>query len=587
MIPLKSRRLYFAAFVIVAVTVLASGNSTGTASAAQAASVPKNLKFDPIVSGLNDPLFVTHAGDGSNRVFIVQREGQILIYKNGALNTAPFLDISGLVNSTGGEQGLLGLAFDPDYGTNGRFFVVYTVTQNNAVKLARYTVSNSDPDLANPNGTVLLTIDKPAANHNGGMIAFGPDGYLYMAVGDGGGAGDQNNNGQNKNTLLGKILRLDVSGATYTAPATNPFFGQAGARDEIWAYGLRNPWRFSFDRATDDLYIGDVGQNTMEEIDFQPAASNGGENYGWRILEGSLCFNPSNCTPPADYVAPVAVYPHGANDSNGCSVTGGYVYRGSQFAALVGNYLYGDFCEGKIWGLFKNANNQWVSTLIKDTNYLISSFGEDEGGELYLTDYAAGSVIHITEAPLVTKMFRSQAAYDGFIHETSENSSTGGYIQASSNLIRIGDQLHNRQIRAIVSFNTALLPDNAVINWASLKFRRRNFAGSDPLAVLGRLQADIRSNHFGTGPQLESTDFQAPANHMAMAGLLKTLPNGFYELPLNKGLVDINKTGRTQLRLRFTLGDNNNNAHDFMNIFSGNYSVAADRPTLIIKYYLP
>ena len=377
-----------------------------------AASIPQTVNFNLIVSGLTKPVFITNAGDGSNRLFIVQQSGQIRIFKNGSLLSTPFLNISGLVsNFTGvnGEQGLLSLAFDPNYSNNGDFYIAYTTSTNDptfpyTTTLARYHVSSVNSDLADTgSGVVLLSIPKKYTNHNGGMIAFGPDGYLYLSVGDGGSGGDPDSNAQNLQTMLGKLLRLDVHstppiGQTYVIPPTNPFYAsnEANVKKEIWAYGLRNPWRFSFDSWTGDMYIGDVGQNREEEIDFQPTSSAGGQNYGWSILEGNLCYNPSsNCIAPSNYVSPVATYDHGNNDSYGCSITGGYVYRGSQFPSLQGVYFYGDYCSGKLLGLIRNPNNTWTSSLIASTSYWISSFGEDEQNELYLADYAGGTVYQL------------------------------------------------------------------------------------------------------------------------------------------------------------------------------------------------
>jgi glucose/arabinose dehydrogenase len=366
-----------------------------------------------VASGLTEPVFVTNAGDGSNRLFIVQQTGQVVIFKNGSLLPAQFLDISASVSNftnAGSEQGLLSLAFDPNFAGNGFFYVTYTTDNNDptfiySTTLARYQVANGNPDLADASsGTVLLSIPKKYSNHNGGMIAFGPDGYLYMSMGDGGSGGDPDNNAQNLHSMLGKILRLDVEstpavGKKYVIPSTNPFFGSSdpAVKQEIWAYGLRNPWRFSFDRSSGDLYIGDVGQNVEEEVDFQPSSSTGGQNYGWHIREGNRCYSPSsNCAMPSHYVPPVATYDHGSNDSFGCSITGGYVYRGSVSPALQGVFFYGDFCSGKLLALFKNPNNTWTSGLVTDTNFSISTFGQDEQGELYLADYGGGEVVKVT-----------------------------------------------------------------------------------------------------------------------------------------------------------------------------------------------
>ncbi|MCC6297858.1 MAG: PQQ-dependent sugar dehydrogenase [Anaerolineales bacterium] len=369
-----------------------------------------SLSFVPVATGLSQPLFVTHAGDGSGRLFVLERVGRIrLINSAGSLLPISFLDITSIVRSTGSEEGILGLAFHPNYESNGLFFVTYTNTSGNLV-LARYSVS-TDANVANPaSAQILLTIPHPNnANHNGGMLAFGNDGYLYWSTGDGGGGGDVPNNAQNLGVLLGKILRLDVnSGSPYAIPVDNPFVGVSGALGEIWDYGFRNPWRFSFDRATWDLYVGDVGQGNREEIDFELASSSGGLNYGWRVMEGSLCFNPSSGCDTSGKVFPVAEYD---NNSSTCSVTGGHVYRGAQSAPMTGIYFYGDFCSGEIWGLLQRFPGVWDSDLIMDTSFSISSFGEDEAGELYLTDYSSGSVQKIVgpsaPPPTATPTFTS------------------------------------------------------------------------------------------------------------------------------------------------------------------------------------
>lgn len=362
---------------------------------AQAVLDPANLRFTEVASGLTQPVFITHAGDGSGRQFILERAGRIRIIKNGALLTTSFLDIHTMVNSSGSEQGLLALAFHPNYVSNGQFYTVHTV-QNGSLVLSRFTRSSNNPDLADAGSRVtLLTIPHPTnANHNGGTLAFGPDGYLYWSTGDGGGGGDLPNNAQNLTVLLGKILRLDVdSGSPYSIPSSNPFFNDPtpGIRKEIWAYGLRNPWRIAFDAQTNDLFIGDVGQGTREEIDFQPAASAGGENYGWHVMEGSLCFNPSSGCDQTGKVLPIAEYDH----TVGCSVTGGYMYRGSLNSLLQGHYFYGDFCSGALFSLEGNNTSGWNITPLGDTPYSISTFGEDENGELYLADYGTGKIYQL------------------------------------------------------------------------------------------------------------------------------------------------------------------------------------------------
>ena len=367
---------------------------------------PADLAFalETVASGLQQPLFVTHAGDGSGRLFVVEKPGVIRILAGGALLDTPFLDIRDMVNDGGSEQGLLGLAFAPDYATSGLFYINYT-DANGDTTIARVRVS-TDPDRADPAGAeTILTVGQPARNHNGGMLAFGPDGMLYIGMGDGGGANDTYGNGQNPASLLGKLLRLDVSDpdVPYTIPADNPWVNEdwrdangnsVDVRDEILAVGLRNPWRFSFDRTADNLWIGDVGQNQYEEIDVVPAAQRTGLNFGWPIMEGVHCFRGDGCSQD-DLILPVAEYSH---QGGHCSVTGGYVYRGTAFPAMQGIYLYGDYCSGVIWALAPDAAGAWQSTQILDTAFSISSFGEDEQGELYVTDLAGGTVARVVLA---------------------------------------------------------------------------------------------------------------------------------------------------------------------------------------------
>jgi glucose/arabinose dehydrogenase len=330
---------------------------------------PNAYAWQPLnTPGLQRP--VDLQSDGSGRLFVIEKLGRIRIIENDQLVDAPFLDITDRVGSDGNEQGLLGLAFHPQYQENGRFFVNYTDTRGDTV-IARFQVT-SDPNVADPSSEVpLLGIDQPFANHNGGVLAFGPDGLLYAGLGDGGSQGDPNGNAQNTDVLLGKILRLDVDSADpYAVPADNPF------GNEVWAYGLRNPWRMSFDRATGDLYIGDVGQGQWEEIDFLPAGSSGGINLGWDYREGAHDYEGGG---PDGMLDPVAEYSH---PEGGCSVTGGYVYRGSM-PEWSGIYLYGDYCTGMIWGLLQ-VDGGWQNQLLFDVDVTITSFGQDEAGEVYL-----------------------------------------------------------------------------------------------------------------------------------------------------------------------------------------------------------
>jgi len=351
------------------------------------------LALETVVEDLASPLFVTHAGDGSERLFVVEKAGYIRIVEDDVLLETSFLDIDERVNSNANEQGLLGLAFAPDYSESGFFFVNYTDSAGDTV-IARYQVDAADTNWADPASEfVVLQIDQPAANHNGGMVAFGPDGYLYIGMGDGGGGGDRYGNAQNPATLLGKMLRLDVTSdpqQPYTIPADNPWrtadWNGIDVRDEVWAMGLRNPWRYSFDRQTGDLWIGDVGQNQFEEIDYTPAGSPGGLNYGWPTMEATACYASDADCDQTGLIVPVAEYSH----SGHCSVTGGYVYRGEAFPALQGVYLFGDYCSGRMWATWFGETGEWNTMVVLESGASLSSFGEDETGELYITDLAAG-----------------------------------------------------------------------------------------------------------------------------------------------------------------------------------------------------
>ncbi|HEY2325380.1 MAG TPA: PQQ-dependent sugar dehydrogenase [Thermoanaerobaculia bacterium] len=347
----------------------------------------------PIISGLSEPTSIVNAGDA--RLFITQQTGRIAIYDGSQVLAQPFLDVSSLVSTNGEERGLLGLAFSPNYRNDGTFYIDYTNTAGDTV-VARYHVSAADPNRADPaTAQIILTVAQPYPNHNGGELQFGPDGYLYIGMGDGGSGGDPQNRAQTLNTLLGKILRIDVANTTtYRIPPSNPFVNRAGTAPEIWAWGVRNPWRFSFDRLTGDLWIADVGQDTYEEVDFQPATSSGGENYGWRRMEGFHCYNPSaNCN-DGTLTLPVLEYSHA---DGSCSITGGYRYRGALFPRLYSTYFYADFCTGKIWAATANGSG-FASRLLLDTTMQITTFGEDVNGELYVDDYANGTIYSIRDA---------------------------------------------------------------------------------------------------------------------------------------------------------------------------------------------
>ncbi len=358
---------------------------TGQVTIVPSPAYAQTIRLIPVVStGLEAPLFITHAGDGSGRLFILERAGRVRILVGDTLVKRPFLDISDRVLA-GGERGLLGLAFHPQFSANGRFFVNYTRQTDGATMISEFRVS-ADPSVALPSTERrLLRVFQPYANHNGGMLAFGPGGRLFIGLGDGGSAGDPGNRAQNRQVLLGKILRIGVNGRQpYGIPPDNPF-AAGGGRPEIYALGFRNPWRFSFDRGTGSLYVGDVGQGRVEEID---TVSPGG-NYGWRIMEGNLCYDPATGCNQKGLTLPIATYNH---TGGRCSITGGYVYRGSAIPALVGTYVYADYCTGEIFGRREGA-----STVLLDTSRAIASFGEDQAGELFVV--GLGGTIDRIAAP--------------------------------------------------------------------------------------------------------------------------------------------------------------------------------------------
>ena len=347
-------------------------------------------KLALFASGLSNLVCIANAGD--SRLFVADQRGYIrIISSTGIVGTQPFLDITNRV-VYGGEQGLLGIAFHPNYKTNGYFYVNY-VGNGDSTHISRFKVSTSNLNVADPQSELkLMTIFQPYQNHNGGDLQFGPDGYLYIGMGDGGSGGDPGNRAQNPKELLGKMLRIDVDhGSPYAVPPTNPFYNSATARGEIWALGLRNPWRFSFDRLTGDLWIGDVGQDLYEEIDFQQANSKGGENYGWRCYEGNQTYNSSGCASGSLMTFPVNTYSHGAE----CSVTGGYVYRGSTLSPFYGYYFFTDYCSDKIWTLHKVSGNWVKEDFGQFTGNNFSTFGEDINGQLYVAGRTSGKIFRI------------------------------------------------------------------------------------------------------------------------------------------------------------------------------------------------
>ncbi len=353
------------------------------------------IQLKPVSGEFEMPTYLTGANDGSGRLFVVEKVGRIKTIKEGRLVAEPFLDISSRVNSRATERGLFSVAFHPNYKQNGRFFVNYTNRNGNTV-VSEFIVSDN-PDKADESSErIILQVEQPAPNHNGGQLQFGPDGYLYIGMGDGGGAGDPSRNAQNKETLLGKLLRIDVDKKRgYSIPNSNPFFGKQGIRPEIWAYGLRNPWRFSFDRSTGDLYIADVGQSKWESVYFQAANSKGGQNYGWNLMEGLHPFRLPSGFDTSGLTPPILEYGH----DQGCSITGGYVYRGKSYPSISGTYIFSDFCSGTIWGLKNASDKNWEWAELSSTPYSISSFGEDENGEIYVVDYKGGRIYQIVGSP--------------------------------------------------------------------------------------------------------------------------------------------------------------------------------------------
>lgn len=362
----------------------------------------QSLALQTFATGLSSPVALVNAGD--ERMFVVQRGGAIrIVQPNGTVLPTNFLTLPPSILSSGGERGLLGLAFHPNYTSNGFFYINYTRAGDGATVIARYSVDANNPNIANPNSAqILLTIPQPFSNHNGGSLAFGPDGYLYIGMGDGGSAGDPNNLAQNQNSLLGKMLRIDVDGGTpYGIPANNPNVSNAFP-DEIWSIGMRNPWKFSFDRVTGDLWISDVGQSSREEINKVSAPLTPGLNFGWKCYEGNIPYSTSGCLPASNYTFPVAEYVWGGGN---CSITGGYVYRGSTYPNMVGKYFFADYCSNRI-GWVNNTGGSITWSAAFTGNFV--SFGEDQNGELYIAGISNGVISRVIDTSLNTNDFAAQ-----------------------------------------------------------------------------------------------------------------------------------------------------------------------------------
>lgn len=362
-----------------------------TTSSSQRQDVKVQLAL--FATGLSDPTAIVSTGIvNDKRLFVLDQSGKVFIVNgSGTVVKEPFLDLTSNVLS-GGEAGLLGMAFSPNYATDGYFYVNYTDKDFNTI-VARYRVSSDANTADTSTAQIILKQKQPYPNHNGGALAFGPDGYLYIAFGDGGSGGDPQNYAQSLGTWLGKILRIDVSQLPYKSPSDNPFISNAGAKPEIWSWGLRNPWRISFDTKTHEMYIADVGQGQVEEINVE-AAGKGGDNYGWRCYEGDRGFKLDGCKDKGQYAAPALSYDH---SEKRCSVTGGYVYRGSAYPGLDGKYFYGDYCGGQVY-FMERRGGKFEATKVADTPYKISTFGQDNSGELYVADYASGAIYRIQAA---------------------------------------------------------------------------------------------------------------------------------------------------------------------------------------------
>lgn len=410
-------------------------------------SFSQTISLTSFGTGFSSPVGIENAGD--SRLFIVEQGGLIRILNaNGTINGTPFLNVSTII-STGGERGLLGLAFHPNYTTNGFFFVNYTNTSGNTV-IAKYSVS-ANPNVANTTGTILMTITQPFSNHNGGCIKFGPDGFLYIGMGDGGSSGDPGNRAQNITENLGKMLRIDVNSTVspfYTNPPTNPYIGIAG-NDEIWAIGLRNPWKFSFNRTNGDLWIADVGQNLYEEVN-KVSSTLAGLNYGWRCYEGNTAFNTTGCAAQSTMVTPITVPTHAAGF---CSITGGYVYTGTMYPNLVGKYLFSDYCNPKI-GMITSAG---VVTYTANFTGNFVSFGEDVNGELYISDISNGIIYKIIDTSLTIPEFTINE------YKIYPNPSKNEvYIERPTNSYPTEVQIFDLNGKLIVSQKTTTIQKNTI-----------------------------------------------------------------------------------------------------------------------------
>lgn len=476
-------------------------------------AIGQTVILEPVVAGLLNPVDIANAGDA--RLFIAQRAGLIRIIRpNGALAAVPFLNITDRVYSAGTEQGLLGLTFDPNFATNGFFYVNYIGgTGNGITRISRFTVT-ADPDVASSTSEVILFSQiQPATNHNGGDLEFGPDGNLWFALGDGGGVGDPNNLAQNMTSVLGKMIRINVSnGAPFTIPANNPF-ATANPVDtlrSIWASGLRNPYRFSFDALTGDVWIGDVGQGAQEEVDFVPAGVNNGPNFGWRCYEGTAAYNTLGCSPMANYVPPIHQHLH---SDGSCSLIGGFVYRGGSYPSLYGKYIYTDYCHGRIHALQPNGLGGWTPTILMASgSFGLSGFGEDASGGLYVCNTASGVISRIIDPGAVVRLDAS-VLLDGPLNTTTllmnDALRVNGTIPLTEPYTALGyPQAAGGGGEATTSTVLSTTGNNAIVDWVRLELR----SATEPRVIVATRQALVQRDggivkangtanvEFGVGP---------------------------------------------------------------------------------------
>ncbi len=438
----------------------------------------------PFATGFVHPVTIANCGD--NRLFIVCKTGYIYIIDSaGNTNPVPFLNIVSRVISTGSEQGLLGLAFHPEYPDSGYFYVNY-IGAGDSTHISRFSVNPANPDLADASSEKkLMTIYQPYTNHNGGNVIFGPDGYLYLGLGDGGSGGDPGNRAQNLQDIHGKLLRIDVDhGNPYAIPDTNPYYNDPTGLDEIWDYGLRNPWRFSFDRLTGDLWIADVGQNLYEEIDFEPAGDPGGGNYGWRCYEANQTYNTSGCGSMSLYTFPIYQYSH----SLGCSVSGGFVYRGSQFPGLYGNYFFADYCSDRVWTIHNEGGNWIAADFGTFTTNNFSTFGENAAGELFIAGYSSGTIYRVADnSAMITLNLKVylEGPYSGSQMTTDLN---------SSGQIPLSQPYNTAPWNYTGTESVAAIPNANVVDWVLLELRDATSASSATVSTRIARQAAFLLN---------------------------------------------------------------------------------------------